>query len=100
MRGVAAVSVKDYKVDLKADPAVARELLRDGWLIADVASRMAPVRTGAGARSIRAELATGTREPEARVSWDQSAWYMQFSEFGSEHQRATPFLRAAANRFR
>ena len=94
------MTLRNEKVNLKADPAVARELLRDGWLVAEVAAGLAPKRTGRGAASIRAELAKDVDEPEVRVSWDQSAFYLAFAEFGTEHQRATPFLRTAANRFR
>lgn len=94
------MSLRHNRVDLKADPAVSRELLKDGWLVAEVAASLAPKRSGAGARSIRAELVRGSDEPEVRVSWDRSHFYMGFAELGSVHQRAEPFLRAAVNRFR
>lgn len=94
------MTVKAYRLDLKTDPAVARELLRDGWVIAEDAAKSAPVDTGRGARSIRAEMAKDEHgNPEARVSWDQAAFYMAFAELGTNHQPARPFLRPAANRY-
>ena len=100
------MTVKNYKVDLKQDPAVARELLKDGWLIAEEASRIAAALglvghpSKGGAASIRAELAKDTDEPEVRVSWDRAHFYMYFAETGTVHQNPTPFLRTAFNRFR
>ncbi len=78
-------------------PEALAALLDLGVEVANDAAALAPKRTGAGARSIRAEYATaadGGRE--VRVSWDRDHFYMGFSEFGTEHQRATPFLRPAA----
>ena len=94
------MTVRNYKVDLKSDPAVAAELLRDGFLVAGVAAGLAPKLTGRGAASISAELASAGGEPEARVSWTTDAYWMMFQEFGTQHHRAQPFLRPAANRFR
>lgn len=94
------MTVRNHKVDLKADPAVARELLKDGWIVAGEAAALAPKGTGAGAKSIRAEMAKDENgDPEARVSWDRDHFYMSFAEFGTVHQRATPFLRPVAFRY-
>lgn len=82
------------------DPKLARELLADGWKIAEVAAQLAPKDTGRGARSIRAELVKGRGDPEVRVSWDVSAFWMGFQELGTEERSARPFLRTAASRFR
>ena len=82
------------------DPALARELLADGWKVAEAAASLAPRDTGGGAKSIRAELVKGQGDPEVRVSWDRDHFYLGFAELGSEHQTARPFLRAAANRFK
>ncbi len=78
-------------------PEALAAMLDLGVEVANDAAALAPKRTGAGARSIRAEYATaadGGRE--VRVSWDRDHFYMGFAEFGTEHQRATPFLRPAA----
>ncbi len=78
-------------------PEALAALLDLGVEVANDAAALAPKRTGAGARSIRAEYAVaadGGRE--VRVSWDRDHFYMSFAEFGTEHQRATPFLRPAA----
>jgi HK97 gp10 family phage protein len=93
------VTVKWTPPNLKADPAVPRELLDDGWLIANDAARMAPKDTTLGAKSIRAELVKGD-DPEVRISWDRDHFYMSFQEFGTEDRPAQPFLRPAANRYR
>jgi hypothetical protein len=100
------VTVKNYKVDLKQDPVVARELLKDGWLIAEEASRVAAGLglvgrpSKGGAASIGAELVTIDGEPEVRISWAREKFWMYFAETGTVHQNATPFLRTAFNRFR
>lgn len=78
-------------------PGALAAMLDLGVDVANDAAALAPKRTGAGARSIRAEYAAavdGGRE--VRVSWDRDHFYMSFAEFGTEHQRATPFLRPAA----
>jgi HK97 gp10 family phage protein len=95
------VTVKHEKVQLKRDPAVSRELLEDGWKVAQGAAAMAPTDSTLGAQSIRAELAKDENgDPEVRVSWDRDHFYMSFSEFGTESQSPRPFLRPAADRFR
>ena len=82
------------------DPAYTTALLEGGWQVARDAADLAPKDTGAGAKSIRAELVTkGVDEPEVRVSWDRDHYYMAFPEFGTEDRPATPFLRAAAARY-
>ncbi len=83
--------------DLDQMPEALAAMLDLGVEVANGAAALAPKRTGAGARSIRAEYAAaagGGRE--VRVSWDRDHFYMGFAEFGTEHQRATPFLRPAA----
>lgn len=84
---------------LKAGPAMRSVLLEAGQQVAVAAANLAPKRTGAGARSIRAELVTVNGIPEVRVSWSRDAFYMAFAELGTEHQRAEPFLRPAASQF-
>jgi HK97 gp10 family phage protein len=81
------------------DPKLERELLADGWKIADLAASLAPKDSGSGAASIRAELVKGD-VPEVRVSWDRAHFYMGFIELGVLDRPAQPFLRAAAQRFR
>lgn len=84
---------------LKTGPGMRSALLQAGQQVAVAAAQLAPKRTGAGARSIRAELVTVNGLPEVRVSWSQDHFYLSFSELGSEHQRAEPFLRPAASQF-
>lgn len=88
---------------LKSGLGMRSALLQAGQQVAVAAAQLAPKRTGpgggAGARSIRAELVTVNGLPEVHVSWDRSHYYMGFQEFGTEHQRATPFLRPAAGQF-
>lgn len=78
-------------------PEVLDAMQDAGELIAARARALAPKRTGAGAASIRGEL---VRDPIAgthvRVAWDRDHFYMYFAEVGTEHQRASPFLRPAA----
>lgn len=74
-----------------------RDLLqRLGDDIAEDARRDAPKRSGEGATSIHAETGTDADGPFVRVSWDQTHFYMVFSELGTSRQPATPFLRPAA----
>lgn len=90
----------DRAADVKTDPAVAAELLQVGDRVARLAADLAPKRTGAGARSIHAELAGAAGDPEVHVSWDRTHFYMLFAEVGTEHERAEAFLRRAANEFK
>lgn len=93
---------KDAVAQVRRDPGVGRALLDAGWQVAEVAAGLAPKSPGGGegAKSIRAEMAkTADADFEVRVSWDRDHFYMGFAEFGTEHQKATPFLRPAAGRF-
>jgi HK97 gp10 family phage protein len=74
---------------------VQERLKRDAEALAMTAARLAPKRTGAGAASIHAEP-----QPDGswRVSWGRGRDYMRFSEFGTKHEAARPFLRPAAKR--
>jgi HK97 gp10 family phage protein len=85
--------------DLKRDSRTTSAMLQDGWEVARVAALLAPKRTGQSARSIRAELVTVGGVPEVRISWDKDHFWMGFAELGTQHQRATPFLRPAAARY-
>jgi HK97 gp10 family phage protein len=55
-----------------------------------------------GADSITYEMTTDADgKPEAHVSYGRRfGFHMQFREFGTSTQRATPFLRPAANKKR
>ena len=88
--------------NLKNDPAVKRRMLDQGWKVAEYAALLAPKRipSAGGAASIRAELVKVEGVPEVHVSWDRAHFYMGFAELGTVHQRATPFLRPAAQRFK
>ncbi len=78
-------------------PEALAAMLDLGVEVANDAAALAPKRTTLGAQSIRAEYAIGPDgRREVRVSWDRDHFYMSFAEFGTEHQRATPFLRPAA----
>jgi hypothetical protein len=81
-------------------PGVEAALLEDGWKIARVAADLAPKRSGAGAKSIHPELVKVGGVPEVHISWDRHHFYMLFSEIGTQHELARPFLRPAAARFR
>lgn len=99
------MTVKNYKVNVKSDPAVRAGLLQGGNQVADAATGLALGQgligspSQGGAASIRAELVRGGADPEVHVSWDRDHFYMGFAETGTQHQRATPFLRPAANGF-
>jgi HK97 gp10 family phage protein len=92
----------DHAVEkIRRSRQVERALLDDGWMIADATAIEAPKHLGFGAASIRAELFHDRLgEPEVRISWDKRHYYMRFPEFGTEYQRAQPFLRLVAARYR
>lgn len=78
------------------DSAGMKAVLQDaGDVVADIAARLAPKRSGAGAESIHAEVLAQPEGIAALVSWDPDHFYMLFSEIGTEHQVARPFLRPA-----
>ncbi len=87
-------------VKLKSGAAMRTALLDAGQQVAVAAANLAPKDTGAGARSIHAELVTVGGLPEVHVSWDRAHFYLSFFELGTVHQRAQPFLRPAASKFR
>ncbi|GAA2022536.1 HK97-gp10 family putative phage morphogenesis protein [Pseudokineococcus marinus] len=81
--------------DLEDDDDV-EDLLEDiGDDIADRAREGAPVLTGAGARSIHAELDVDAQGPFVAVGWSPEQFYLRFAEEGTVRQRAQPFLRPA-----
>jgi HK97 gp10 family phage protein len=67
------------------------DLLPVGEKVAQRAAQNAPKRSGAGARSIHAEVVGD----EVRVSWDRDSFYMLFHELGTSRMSARPFLRPA-----
>jgi len=89
--------VLDMRVidDLDYDDDVEDLLEEIGEDIADRARPGAPVRSGAGARSIHAELDADREGPFVAVGWDPEHFYLGFAEEGTVHQRARPFLRPA-----
>ena len=82
--------------EVKYNPEVTRALDSLGRQIAADAARLAPKRTGVGARSITHELGYDSAGPWVHVSWDRRHFYMQFAELGTEKQKPTPFLRPAS----
>lgn len=88
------------------DPAAIAALAKDPQILAGVrevaeaaADRMrkrAPENTGAGARSIHVEP-----DPDEgfRVGWDREHYYLSFTEFGTEHEPARPFVRPTVDEF-
>jgi hypothetical protein len=68
--------------------------------IARDARAAAPKHTGAGALSIHGETALGPHGWEAKVSWSEPRYYMTFSETGTVHMAARPFLVPALERAR
>jgi HK97 gp10 family phage protein len=84
---------------LAYNPDVTSALDKIGKAIADDARALAPKRVstgGAGARSIHHEIGFDEKGAYVRISWDKRHFYMQFAEFGTSRQAATPFLRPAA----
>jgi HK97 gp10 family phage protein len=80
-----------------------RDLLQQvGDRIATDARQDAPVGhpSRGGAASIHAETVRGPNGWEVRVSWTRSHYYMYFSEKGTVHMPARPFLRPALDRAR
>lgn len=83
---------------LEGDPHLLASLMEFGERVAAGARSAAPRRTGAGAESIHAEPHPGIR-PEVRVSWSRDNYYMYFSERGTVHMPARPFLVPALDRY-
>jgi hypothetical protein len=65
--------------------------LEAGEAVAVIARRLAPKRTGAGARSIQAKSSQDAGGAYAEVSWDKAHEYMRFSN----SHFLEPALRAA-----
>lgn len=84
---------------LPTRPSIVAATLRVGESIAETARRLAPKDSGAGAASIRAEVATASTGPEVHVSVDRDHFYLLFAEFGTSRQSPRPFLRPAARPF-
>jgi HK97 gp10 family phage protein len=82
--------------DLAYNPDVTAALNKIAKALADDARALAPKQTGKGARSIDHEIGFDEKGAYVRVSWSKEAFYMQFAEFGTSRQAATPFLRPAA----
>jgi HK97 gp10 family phage protein len=83
---------------LNSHPQVVKDCEAAAGAVADDAKAHAP--RGAppdpGAEGIHYEKVPG--EPSTfHVSWEQEEFYMGFAEFGTEHERARPFLRPAAD---
>ena len=76
---------------LGTDPQVEAMLADLGGRVAGVAAGLAPHRTGAGAASIRPDLAPGG----VRVSWDGAHHYMFFQDLGTKYVTAKHFLERA-----
>lgn len=89
----------DFRLDLDAEaiaelafgPDAAELAAEAGEAVAKIARRLAPKRTGAGAASIRAAVATDDQGTYAEVSWDKAHAYMRFSNIAF----LEPALRAA-----
>ena len=84
------------RLDQAAINALAKDVLPQllptlGDDVAKRAARDAPKDSGAGARSIRAEIVGD----EIRVSWNRDHFYMFFHEVGTSKKSARPFLRPA-----
>jgi HK97 gp10 family phage protein len=86
--------------DVQQSDELRANLKANGDRVAARARVLAPKDTGAGAASIHCEVIDVNGFPEARVSWTPEHFYMGFAELGTQHQRATPFLRRAADSFR
>lgn len=77
--------------DLAFGPDARDLALEAGEAVAEIARRLAPKRTGAGAASIRAAVSEDANGAFAEVSWDQAHAYMRFSN----RHFLEPALRAA-----
>ena len=78
--------------DLRRDPGLRDELVAvANRTVVPGAKARAPKRTGYGASTIRAEPLFDD-EWTVRVSWDRSAYYMVFHQFGTRYLPAHPFL--------
>lgn len=73
-----------------------RAAIKGGRVISFEAERRAPKKTGKAAKTIRARI-TDSKPGEVTVviGPDSKGWYLMFSEFGTSHQPARPFLRPA-----
>lgn len=100
MAGVRVVWDQHELAALERDPVLLRNLEASAEPLVRSARAGAPKATGAGAASIRAELAPGVDAAwEVRVSWDQLHYYMRFHELGTRYLPADPFLRPALDRY-
>lgn len=88
----------DWERQLERNPGVARAVLRAAEVVVEDAQERAPrgPPPDPGAESIHHEQVEEV-PPTYRVSWDPEHFYMKFNELGTEHQRARPFLRPAAD---
>jgi HK97 gp10 family phage protein len=84
---------------LRYDPVLLNEILDMTEPVVRGARDDAPKRTGAGARSIRAEFDLDGTEPTVKVSWDQDHFYLRFHELGTKYLPARPFLAPALDRY-
>lgn len=79
--------------EVRRDPGLRDEMVRvASRTLVPRAKTRAPKRTGYGASTIRAEPLFDGDEWTVHVSWDRSAYYMVFSQFGTRYMPAHPFL--------
>lgn len=86
---------------ITSSPEATQHYLDLGWQVAEVAAVLAPKsgRPNGGASSIHPEVVMVDGHPEVHVGYDRKFFYLGFAETGTEHQKATPFLRPAMARF-
>lgn len=81
--------------DLEDSAEMAELMQYVGDEVADTADELAPMKTGAGARSIHAVVDTDAEGVHVDVSWSKEQFHIGFAEVGTEKQPAQPFLRPA-----
>lgn len=97
--GVRVIWNPDAELSLAHNPALLAELLQAAQPVVDAARAAAPKRTGAGAASIHAEVASTAGKAEIDVSWDRDHFYLKFHELGTRRMPARPFLVPALDRY-
>lgn len=94
---VDAAALRAYVRDL---PEVRDTVQAVGSAIAGTASRIAPRRTGALARSITTVRPARAGRPGQTVRVVAGVFYAKFVEFGTRYASPHPFMRPAANAYR
>jgi HK97 gp10 family phage protein len=90
------VDVDEQAVRDVAGSLDVRDLLMESARpIVGTAQALAPKATGAGAASIRSEPVLDGDQWTVRISWDRAHFYMYFSDRGTVHLPARPFLEPA-----